>query len=387
MKKVTLYFPLLLLFVVGLMASCTSEEKKEEKEESPFMELNAKQLQTMNINLAPPEKKNLLPIILATGKVITKPNSSAIVSSNIEGKIEKIMVVQGQQVRKGQPLFAISSMPLIELQQTYLAARNEAAFLKIDFERQAELIRNNIGALSEYQLTQSRYKTARNLEESISEKLKLLGVDLDQLRNEENSNVVSQIYIKSPIDGSVFKIPVTLGQSIAGETELAEIINLSQLHADIDVYEKDIDQISINQEASIEFVNQSIPRVTGKVEQIVKSIDPDSRSIPVFISFDTPENSSVLPEMRVKVSITGKNNKEKTYVLPKSALLQEGELFYIYTATQKDSLYVFKKIKIGEGDSNNTETEIVFSEALPENVYIVQNNVYLIDTEARKRGY
>lgn len=369
-----------------LLIACSKQPRQDEKLEMKYLELSENQLKSMAIPLGDLKSQSIKPVVYATGKVILLPNSEAIVSSNVSGKIENILVVEGEDVKKGQPLLVVSSMQLIELQQTYLAARNDADFMQLEYARQNELRKNNIGALSEFQTVASKYLTAKNSEESIGEKLKLLGIDLNQLKNKEMSNVVNRLNIVSPIEGAVFKLPAVKGMSIDPNTELVKLLNLTRLRADIDLYEKDIDLVREGQEVEIEFLNQSIPKVIGHIAQIIESIDPESHSVPVYVNFTPPKGKQVFPEMAIKVKITSDKGKAPKNTVPMSALLQEGELYYIYYAVKKDSIYEFHKLKVTPVENDDVFTEIDFTEKIPANAKIIYENVYLIEAENKKRG-
>lgn len=378
-----LFISILLLFTACNQNTLTNQENAFEK---PKLELSTRQLNEMDISVIHLKKEPISPIINATGKVRLLPNSKALVSANIGGKVVNILVVEGENVKKGQALFTISSIELIELQQSYLIAKNQEEFLRQEFERQSELRKNNIGSLADYQKIQAEYRGAVNTIESLSEKLKLMGISLAEL-NKEKSNVINSFTVTSPIDGSVFKLGATLGQRVEASTELAEIINLSKFQADIDVFEKDIDEIFEGQEVEIRFMNQSISSVKGKVFHILKSIDPESRSIPVYVNFYPPKEGIILPEMAVKVKIKGSADAELKYTVPQSALIQEGEIFYVYAASKSsDSSYQFQKIKVMIGDADHTKAQINFTNPLDEHISIVEKNAHLIDGEMKKKG-
>ncbi len=373
-------------YILFFLACCACQKNTStESATSPFLELTQEQLKSMEITLAPAKMQALQPIVFATGKVALQPNNQAIISSNIGGKIDRIFVVEGDKIQLGQPLFTITSMPLIELQQSYLAARNDMNFLKMEHERLSILRQSDIASLSEFQQVEAKYLNAKNTEESIREKLKLLGMDINQLTDKEKPNVVNSLVIRSPIAGSVFKEFVTPGSTIEPNTVLADIINLNKIYADIDVYEQDLDQIQLGQEVTIEFINKSISKTTGIVRHIVNSIDPESRAIKLHVDFTAPKGAIVLPEMAVKVKIIGKKAKEKKLTIPAAALLQEGELNYVYYAIPKGGKWEFHKSKVNLGENDGTYTEVHFADPLPAKAEVVQQNVYLIDAENKKR--
>lgn len=384
--KIKIY-PILLIISVGFNY-CTSKPEEETTTEVPsYLELSEKQLATMNIPVGKITFQAIQPVVYATGKVALLPNGEAIVSSNIAGKVEKILVVEGQDVKKGQPLCILTSMDLIELQQQYLIARNELALLELEYGRQKELRKNEVGSLADFQTIESKYMTSKNTVESIEEKLKLLGLDMDQLKNKDQSNVVNRIEIVSPMDGSIYKLPAVVGMSAQTNTVLFEIVNLSKFHADIDVYEKDLDLLSEGEQVEIEFVNKGIPKVTGNIEHIIESIDPESRAVPVMVNFYPPKGKFVFPEMAVVVKIQGKASKEIKPTVPMSALMQEGELFYIYYAIKKDKIYQFHKCKVTPGENNDVFTEITYKDSIPEDAVVVMENTHLILAESNKKGF
>lgn len=375
---------LYIILLSTILFSCT-EEKKNEVVTKVFS-LNKKQLEVMNIGLSQVLKTRIQPVVVSTGKVSMAPNSVAIVSTNIRGKISEILVREGARVSKGQPLLRISSMEFIELQQSYLSAKNDAQLMTLEYERQRKLREENIGSLADYQAIESKYFSSLNMVESIGEKLKLLGVDLNDYTDRSKANVRNTITVVSPISGSVFKIKSTLGMFVDPTTDLVEVYNLDKLYADIDIYEKDIDLISEGQEVSIEFLNQNVPKVPGIITYILKAIDPAAKAVPVHVSFTPPKDANILPDMGVKVKIQGKAGKQPVIAVPQSALLQEGELFYVFLAnSKKEGEYEFKKIKVLVGDSDGKLVEIKTGEGIVEGATVVNENVYLINAE-RKKG-
>jgi membrane fusion protein, heavy metal efflux system len=383
MKTIKISF--LYLVTLCTLLACQKIEEKI-KNDNEFLQLKEDQLKSMEITLEPIMQRSIQPIVFATGKVALLPNSQASISSNIGGKVERVHVVEGDHVKEGQSLFTITSMAFIELQQNYLTARNDMEFLKQEHERLAILRKGDVASLSEFQSVQNKYANARSNEESLREKLKLLGIDMQLLSNTEHPNVVNKLEIKSPMSGSVFKVFASPGKNIESNTPLAEVLNMGKIYADVDVYEQDLDQVQEGQAVEMEFINKSIAKTIGIVKHIVTSIDPESRAVKVHVDFSVPKGATVLPEMAVKVKITGKKTKATKPTMPLSALLQEGELFYVYYAIPKGKKWEFHKSKVSIGENNGTLTEVNMPEQIPADAQVVTQNVYLVDAESKKRG-
>lgn len=373
------------------VASCSSMRKDAAENpqirETDFVELTPQQLKAMEIQLTAPSTQPIVSNVYLNGKVISLPNLSASVSSNIEGKVEKIFVTQGSLVRKGQPLMVLSSMQLIELQNDYLAARSEADFYAIEYRRQEELIKNNAGALADFQVTEAKYNAALSREKALRAKLELLGIDAEQFKNPKTSVIIPSVTIKAPIDGYITELPVTIGMLASVQTKLAEIIDNQQLYAEIFVYEKDLDLIAEGQRVEIDFINSTLDNVAGKVMSISRAIDPETRAIKAFVQFSAPKGNLILPGMNVRAVVMNKESIKGAVTVPVSSLMKEDDQTYVFASTDKPNTQgklKFTKYKVEVGNISDTLAEIIFPNGMPPDILIAKTNVMVLETQRRQ---
>lgn len=371
------------LLFFSVLVSCKTElQEKSDVSLDTRLEISDEKIKEMNVVIEPCVFGNLTPVVSATGKIILPPNNDIDISSNVSGKIQKFYIKEGNYVRKGQALLSLSSMELIQIQEQFLKSQNELEFTKLDYERQLALSANNVGATKDLQEAKQKYYSAKNSVESIGEKLKLIGVELEQLTSVENPNVVNTISIKSPIDGYVFKIHATNGSYVESTTNLVSVINLDNLAADIDVFEKDLDLIQVGDQVELSLLSGKDP-ITGMVDQIINSIDPSSNSVPVIVEFKKNPTDNVIPEMSVKAKIFCKSKKNKTLLLPISSLIEEDELFYVFLAEKTNQSWKFKKTKVLKGDNDGKNFEVLNPNEI-KGFEVVTFNAHLIDAEFRK---
>jgi RND family efflux transporter MFP subunit len=379
-----LYIAIIILF----LSACSKQEKVGENlsKTLDFLELSENQLATLNIKFIKPERKQIVQNVYLNGKVKSLPNLSATVSSNIEGKVDKIFVVEGSIVKKGAPLMTLTSMRLIELQNDYLAAKSEADFATIELERQKELIRNRVGALVDLQTAEAKYKASISREKSISAKLELLGINIANLQDPQHAKISNSVTITSPIDGYVIKLPISIGALASEQTILAELVNINELHAEIYVYDKEINLIKEGQSVEIDFVNSSFKSVIGKVQSISRSIDPETKAIEVHVTFNPPQGALVLPGMSVRAIVLSKDDDVEAHAVPLSAVLQEEDSYYVFgTESQIGSGKLqIKKYKVNLGDKDENFTEIIFPNGFPPNLSIAQNNVASLEMQRKQ---
>lgn len=386
MKNIFLAY---IFVAIGLLSGCSEEKKAVETPKASntdFLVLTESQLATLNIKFAKPDRKQIVENIYLNGKVKSLPNLSATVSSNIEGKVEKIFVVEGSIVRKGQALMTLSSMELIELQNAYMTAESETDFSTIELDRQKELIKNNVGALVDLQTAEAKYNSCLSREKTLKAKLDLLGISVTNLQDPKNVNVATAVTIESPIDGYVINLPVSVGVLASVQTVLAEIVNVSELHAEIYVYDKDIDLVQDGQTVEIDFVNHALATVKGTVQSISRSIDPETKAIEVHVTFSAPKGALVLPGMSVRAIVLNKDKDVTAHAVPLSAVLQEEDNYFVFgteSAIGSGKLNI-KKYKVNLGSKDENYTEVIFPNEVSDKLTIAQNNVAALEMQRKQ---
>ncbi|WP_448519516.1 efflux RND transporter periplasmic adaptor subunit [Rhodoflexus sp.] len=372
---------------VGCSGTQETAANDPEIRQVEFVELTPEQLKTMEVQMTTPSTQPIVSNIYLNGKVTSLPNLSASVSSNIEGKVEKVFVTKGSLVRKGQALMVLSSMQLIELQNEYLAAKSEVDFYAIEFKRQEELIKNNVGALADFQVTEAKYNAAMSREKALRAKLQLLDIDADQFKNPKTSVIAPSVIIKSPIDGYITELPVTIGMLASMQTKLAEIVDTSQLYAEVFVYEKDLDLITEGQEVEIDFINSKFDNVMGKVMSVSRAINTETRAITAFVQFAARKGDLILPGMNVRAIILNKEGTKGAIAVPLSSLIKEDDQTYVFVGENKpnpEGKLKITRYKVKVGSTNDTLAEIIFPNGLPPNTMVAKTNVMVLETQRRQ---
>jgi membrane fusion protein, heavy metal efflux system len=388
MKNLRYIIPLLLSVIVLAISSCKNGQKAKSKElPADVLEISANQLGLLEINLVKPEKRVVENKVYLNGKVMALPNLQASVSTDIEGKVEKVFVLEGAYVKKGQPLVTMRSMELIELQNQYLTSKSEIDFLEIEYNRQKELANNKIGALSEFQITEAKYNAAISKEKALRAKLEMVGVNVNLLSAPELAKISSELVIVSPIEGYVHALPVTVGMLASPHTILAEIINTDDLFSVLYAYDKDIELIEVGQPVEISFINHSFPQVKGTVTSIERVVDDESKSINVHVRFNAPDKSLIFHDMNIRATIQTNSTSEMAHAVSTRAILQEEDSYYVFcTDNKKDAEgnIQLKKSKVKVGEMNDEFTEIQFLNPVQEGFFIAQNNVMALEAERKK---
>ena len=179
--------------------------------------LNDNQIKLANITTTLTRYENIGSSILLTGKLVVNEDQTELVSSRVQGRVEKLFFKEvGQRITKGQILYEIYSEQLLTLEQEYLMALQQA---------------KEIGT------SENRYQ---KFLEAAEKKLLLFGLSrlqLDQLR--ESKKADSRVTFLSPVTGVVARIDVAEGQYVSEGSSLYRIERLDKIWVEVDLYPKE----------------------------------------------------------------------------------------------------------------------------------------------------
>lgn len=156
--------------------------------------------------------------------------------------------------------------------------------------------------------------------------------------------------ISSPIDGYVVKKSAYLGEmAVPGQT-LLEIQDTKTLRLEVAVPESVLWQFEPNKAYRVK-VDATQKEYVGRLEQIVPSGDPQSRTFLLKLSVPNPDGR-LLPGMYAKLEVT--EGKETHFFVPAEAVILRGEIAGVFTVTP-DSKAAYQLVKLGERQGDEYE--------------------------------
>jgi multidrug resistance efflux pump len=158
--------------------------------------------------------------------------------------IKTLLVQTGSPVTKGQVIATISNPQFIQVQEEYMGINAKIRHAEQEYNRQKELNEGNAGALKNLQAAETELRTVQARRAGLKQQIELMGINPSSLVNGKLLSVVS---LRSPINGVVSQVSVNLGSYVDVSTLVAEIVDNSQLHLDLFVYEKDLPKLKKDQ--------------------------------------------------------------------------------------------------------------------------------------------
>ncbi|MBN2638573.1 MAG: efflux RND transporter periplasmic adaptor subunit [Bacteroidales bacterium] len=345
-------FILLTSLSVLTFSSCSTSEKKnqnqQQTENAPAQEnqfvISAEQFNTSGMQFSTIESHTFHEKVMTQGYLDVPPSNKAKISSYFPGKVSKINVLIGDRVNKGQELLRITDPAFIGIQKDYLISKNDLEYQTKEYHRQQKLASDSITSEKTLQMTKTSYTSAMATYEDLKKKLALLNLNS---KNIEGGKFHTEVSIVAPISGSITMLNVTLGSHVNTSDVMMEIINNSEEHLELNVFEKDILKIKEGQQIAFSIPDIGNTEYMGEVKLIGKSIDSETRTIKVHGHLEQP-HPRFITGMYVSASIY--TSEVSKLAIPESALIKQEDNYFILLLKQKKSdEYILEKEQVIPG--------------------------------------
>lgn len=367
-------------FAVIILNSCnekkTEETPEEDETEKTETVLTASQYKTIGIETGLVENRNLNKIIKANGYTTVPPQNSAEISTLIGGTVKDIFVLEGTYVNKGKVLATIQNLEVIEMQEDYHSALANIEYLQLEYNRQKTLSDENVNPRKIFQEVKSKLAAERVRAQGAKSKLDALHVS--------TKGSSSLVPIVAPISGYVGKISIAKGAYAQTGVSLFEVVDNTQMHLDLNVYEKDLGSISVGQVIDFVLTNQSNKSIKGKIFGINKSFSNESKTVAVHAKIESADAKSLIPGMYVSANINITN--ATVPALPKDAVVRNADKYFVFVQEEKNEKAKekheeeihFKAIEVIPGTTDLGFTEVKFIDEIPANSKIVTKGAFYL---------
>lgn len=256
------------------------------------------------------------PVIEAVGYV--RPNQGAMLSAQMPGTVNRILVKAGDPVKKGQLLVELDSS--VE-QASLKASEAQLVAVQANYQRYRNLAASNSASKAELDNAQAAYNQLVASIESLKASIKR-----------------RQIY--APFDGEAGIVKINVGQYINAGTEIVRVEDRSQMKVSFTLPQTDLENIKVGQkvtvtadavlgqtfEARISAIDPAVNKNTGLVELEATVNGRDMLYSGMFarlrIALPTEYQQVVVPQIAVTYAMYG----ESAYVLQPLTAEQKDEI-------------------------------------------------------------
>jgi membrane fusion protein, heavy metal efflux system len=298
----------------------------------------------------------------AIGQIAFNEDASTVVLTPFSGRVTRLIAKQGDDVKRGDPLFEIDSPEVVQAQTDLIAAvqglekgKSQVALAKRTLDRQTALFADKATAQREleqarheYAATESDLRTAEGALTAARNRLRvIIGRDQSEVERVERERVINPlITVNAPIDGTVIGRKVGPGQYVrsdAGE-QLYAIANLSTMWLKANVPENDIPLVRVGQEIEVRVTALPDRVFRARITAIGASSDAATRRVVVRSEIINPDRmlrSEMFATFKIATGDAG-----PAPAVPVDAAIWEGQDTAVWVESEP-MLFTRRAVKVG----------------------------------------
>jgi cobalt-zinc-cadmium efflux system membrane fusion protein len=387
-----------------------TEEHHGKHDNTSTVVLTAEQMKSIGIELGTLEKKQLTASLKANG-ILKVPNQNrASATASLGGTIKNILIQTGTSVSKGQTIATISNNTFITMQEEYLSTLAKTELANAEYDRQKTLKEGNAASQKIFQQAEAELKSLQAKKSSLQKQLELIGISTQSLTV---NNIQSAVNITSPINGTISNIMVNIGSYVEANNPMAEIVDNSQLHLDLYVYEKDLQKLKEGQIIHFTLTNNPGKEYDAKIYAISNTFEENTKAVAVHATV-LGNKTGLIDGMSITAIVSLEN--ATVDAVPTNAILNsEGQDFiFIVVNENKAELQseeaehkhdehghthdevektkptkdetTFEKILVKKGTTDVGYSEITLLKKIPADSKIVVNGAFFILAKMTNQG-
>jgi membrane fusion protein, heavy metal efflux system len=316
----------------------SATEQTAELQQNTVQLTNA-QLKNIVIEMQVLQPQNIPQTLKANGMVDVPPQNLYSVSFPLGGYLKSTQMLPGYNVKKGMVIAILEDQAYVDLQQNYLTAKAKIEYLQADVQRQKELSDADAARKKNYQLVLSDYKTQLILIKALEEKLKIVGINPATLTI---NSITNKVEIKSPINGYVTKVNVNIGKYVNPTDVLFELVNPDDIHAAIDIFEKDLPLIKKGMKGKVMLADK--PHEYHDVEVILATQNVDENRTGLIHCHFEKEEHGLLPGMFLTAELYISNSTQLAITNEAVCRFEGNTYVFVQAANNSYSLEAVKEI-------------------------------------------
>lgn len=350
---------ILLVLIISIFTTCGGNKKQEVNQTATnnsgnIVELTEIQIKNSQIETGVLTKKTISNILKLNGKIDVPPQNMVSISIPLGGYLKSTQLLAGMHIRKGEIIATMEDQQYIQLQQDYLTTHVKLEFAEAEYSRQKELNMSKASSDKVFQQSEMEYKSLKIALSAFSEKLKLININPLNL---SEKNLSKSVNVYSPIDGFVSMVHVNIGKYVNPSDILFELVNPSDIHLNLMVFEKDVNKLLIGQKLTAFNNNEPEKKHSCEIILISKYLSADGIA-EVHCHFDHYDKL-LIPGMYMNAEVHISDANE--FVINNEGIVSFEGKQYVFEEISKGK---YKMRKVETFNSENGVTQIVFADKI-----------------------
>jgi RND family efflux transporter MFP subunit len=238
-----------------------------------------------------------LPVLSGSGYVVTGDRYVS-VGVRVAGRIDRYFVEEGQSVRKGDPLVQLDDRDyraaVTATEARLASARANLELADSELRRGQQLRGTGVISQQEYDVLANKAAVSRAAITQLEAELQQARINLDYTT------------LRAPADGVVLAKLKEVGEiammgGFSGSGDLIRLANLSDMRAEVDVNEADLNRVTLGQPAQVTPDAYPDERYDAKVVKLYPQVDRQKGTLKVEVHILEPDGK-LLPDMSARVT-------------------------------------------------------------------------------------
>lgn len=313
-----------------------------------------------------------------------EPNAykQVVVTPLVSGRVTRVLVELGDQVRRGQTLMQVFSPELADAQTKYLSATAELEAHEQELARTTKLVA--IGAASQQEMERLHAEHSAKLAgaQSLRSRLVLLGMAapaIDALS--PGREVEATTDIPAPIAGVITERGANVGLNVDSATKVFTVVDLSSVWVIGALYERDFPRVRVGSGASVTTTADPSLARRGRVSYIDPQVSADTRTARVRVEVPNPRQELRLG-MYADIEVAATANRQAVMV-PRTAVQNVNDRQVVYVGNPAEP-GKFTEREVHLGDASGEEVEVV--SGLQSGDQVVSKGSFFVRAERERLG-
>lgn len=292
----------------------------------------------------------------------------ALVNARSPGVVRELKVDIGSSVKKGAPLLTIDSAGVGADRARLSAAQARSRVADENYQRESQLEKEGISSRSSLLRAQQEVDSAKSEQAALAASLSVLGA---------GTQGVGGYTLTSPLTGTVTDRQVNIGRFVGTEEVLLQIVDTSEVWAELDIAEPELTAVQVGQSVALKFEGLPNRELSGAITYVAPAIDPHTRSAKARVplkNLDGMLRANLYGQARIAAG------EARTGVSVPRAAVQRVKNVALAFVRVSDDEYEARRVQLG----TSSETSFEVLKGIRAGERVVTTGSFLLKTETLK---
>ncbi len=327
--------------LVAGAAACGGDEAEMASPPLPrgVVELTAAQFESARIVVDTTVMRRVTIPLTVPGTVMTPDTRTSHVGSIVEGRIEEVLVLPGDRVDAGTPLFHIHSHEMAIAHRDVVTAQAQLTVARSAYERSRKLLEAEAVSKEEVERRLAQFEAAQ----------------AEQVRSEEimrhlSPSPTGEVMVRAPRAGTVFEVKVRPGEAVLVGSPLATLGDARKLWVTGFVPENAALRLEPGDSVAVRIDAMPDNLIPGRVVRVSGMVDSLRRAVDVRVEL-LAIPAGLKPGMFASMLLPAADPVERV-VLPADAVQRsaEGDVVFVADGNNRFRRRAVQAVALGNGE-------------------------------------